>query len=371
MERIKACRLVWLVMLPLFASCSTVPLVRVERPWIRTLQSSEPIQHDAKLKIEVEGSTLPLLGKEELVEDTIRNKISALLKRRGFVIDDASYDYKVRLNYKSERSDKLKFSSAFASANLDRLSESTSSSAANALGLGVAFASSISELSSAQTAVARQAVEQSVSYIHTISIDIFNRNDVVVWKGDTTWDSQNLNFVNDIIPALHLILSYLPTDQAVKPEVPEIKNSHVVNYYMIVCVNTWFTCPALPYRIYLKTDPGQFITNYVPSNIKEQYALAAYVDLIQTAEYALPDGDEDDWKNPLDINLWNHVTLGGQYLLGPNKKPVNVIIKLYGQKEGYYLDSCRVVSDNEYSDFKQKLLKWRKALSDYVDCYAH
>jgi hypothetical protein len=97
--------------------------------------------------------------------------------------------------------------------------------------------------------------------------------------------------------------------------------------------------------------------------------LAAYVDLIQTAEFALPDGDDRDWENPIDVRLWKSVTLGGQYLMGISKKPINVIIKLSGEKNGYYIDNAKVVSDNEYAVFQQKLYRWKKALNNYSDYY--
>jgi hypothetical protein len=169
-----------------------------------------------------------------------------------------------------------------------------------------------------------------------------------------------------------MVLSSLPSIQTMKPEIGKIKESHVDNYFTLKCLEQrWYTCPALPFKIYMIHWPTD---NYMPDfrlpwGMKDTYALAAYVDLIQTAEFALPDGDAKDWSNPFNIDLWKRVTLGGQYLIGPEKKPVNVIIKLSGESNGYYIDSANVVSDKDYALFQQKLSNWERAIKDYRDFY--
>ncbi len=97
--------------------------------------------------------------------------------------------------------------------------------------------------------------------------------------------------------------------------------------------------------------------------------MACYVDLIQTAEYVLPNGDEIDWKNPLSKSLWEKVTLGGKYLLGPLKTPINAIVELKGRQNGYYINKCKIVDDKEYAEFEVRINKWRDALSNYYDVY--
>lgn len=236
-------------------------------------------------------------------------------------------------------------------------------------GLGVSIARTISALSSRSTTVGTQSAEQILSYTHTIAIEISSKDGLALWKGESTWDTGDLNILIGIIPALQLILSDLPSDRSVRPEVPEVKDTHINNYFRLMCKDAWFTCPALPYRIYFAEHSQSIAGPKAPVGINNPNALAAYVDLVQTAEYALPGGDEKAWKNPLELSLWKNVTLGGQYFLGPDKKAVNIIIELTGKSDGYYIEKCKIADDKEYSDFNLRLRMWREALYYYYDVY--
>jgi len=274
----------------------------------------------------------------------------------------------LRLTYKTERSDKLHFASAVSSSNFNAYVIATGSGAGATSGLGVSIARAVSVVISRSATVSTQTADETISYTHTISMEISDRDGSILWKGESTWDSPELNLINQIIPALQLLLSDLPADQTTRPEVPEIKESHVLNYYRLECEGVWFTCPALPYRIMFPKRTSDKKKS-LPSSVKNPYALAAYVDLIQTAEFALPDGNERDWKDPLDVSLWKKITLGGQYSLGPSKKQANILIRLLGEPDGYHVGDCRVVTDQEYSDFNARLAQWRKLLQDYHDVY--
>jgi hypothetical protein len=102
--------------------------------------------------------------------------------------------------------------------------------------------------------------------------------------------------------------------------------------------------------------------------VKDVKALAAYVDLVQTAEYSIPEGG-GKWSNPLDSSLWKKVLLGARYYLGSDTSASNIFIELYGQTDGYKLEKCWIGTDKEYSQFQDKLAKWQRALSDYYDYY--
>lgn len=353
----------------IIVGCATVPTLRVPQPWIRSLKLAQPINPNSKMKVDVIGTTTPLLGDEQLTEEIVREKLSYLLKRRGFTIDSSSPDYLVQLSYKSERSDKFRFLSAGVYSNVQMYDLAAGSGTDALTGLGVTIARAVSALATRSTTVSEQTVEQMPSYTHTIAIEIRSRDRLILWKGESTWDSNELNLISRIIPAMQLILSDLPTDQSNLPEIPEVKSSHVVNYYKLECEDFWFTCPALPYRILFEKKLNPRAKTEIPSSVKDQYALAAYVDLIQTAEYALPSGSEDDWTDPIQISLWEKVTIGGQYLLGADRKPVYVLIKLVGKSDGYYIDECKVASDEEFSKFSAQFSKWRQVLQDYYDVY--
>ncbi len=353
----------------LICGCTTVPSLRVSQPWIRSLKSNQVIDPTKSIKVEVSGNTSPLLGNEELTASKLRYSLSQLLKRRGFTTDNGTYDYLVKLSYRTVRNDKMNYSSTVASTNLQVYGISTNTGAGATSGLGVSIARAIGFLSSRASTVSAQTLDQVLSYTHTISIELSNKEGFLLWKGESTWDTQELNLISGIIPALQLILSDLPSDRSVRPEIPEVKDDHVINYYRLECKDVWFTCPALPYRILFDDNNLNNKEILIPDGIKNQNALAAYVDLIQTAEYALPDGDEKDWKDPLDISLWKEVTLGSQYFLGPQKTPVDILIELKGKSDGYYINECKIATSKEFSEFNTKLIKWREILSDYYDVY--
>ncbi|MFH1897667.1 MAG: hypothetical protein ABH886_05440 [Candidatus Desantisbacteria bacterium] len=353
----------------LLVGCATVPSLRVSQPWIRSLESNQVIVPTKTIKIEVDGSTSPLLGSERLTSERLRSSLSNLIKRRGFTIDNGTYTYLVKLSYRTERIDKMRFSSTVSSTHSQAYAISTNTGADATSGLGVNIARAIGVLASRSSTVSNQTANQTLSYTHTISIELSNKESTILWKGESTWDSEELNLINGIIPAFQLILSDLPSDKSVRPEIPEVKDTHVKNYYRLECNGVWFTCPALPYRILFADNNNGFNQFLIPTGILNQNGLAAYVDLIQTAEYALPDGDENDWKDPLNISLWEKVTLGGQYYLGPQKTPVNILITLMGESDGYYISECKIANAKEFSEFNKKLTKWCEMLSDYYNVY--
>jgi len=353
-----------------FESCATVPSVKVAQPWNRSLRGNESVKLAGRIKVEVTGTTTPLLGKENLLSAQIRETLTSLLKRRGFVVDESMPDYLIQLTYKTDRVSKLESSSSVSSRSVDQIVSSTTSGAGATSGLGVSIARAITALTSKSTASAQQSTEEVFSYTHTLSIEITNRKLDLIWKGESTWDSDELNLISQIIPALQSILSDLPSDRTIKPEMPEVKLTHIDNFYKLKCEDIAFSCPALPYRIFVAEHNAlKDAKTSIANSVKNPYALAAYLDLIQTAEYAIPDGDEQDWKDPIQVSLWRKTTLGGQYLIGSKKTPVNIIIKLSGKSEGYYLDDCQVVSDEEYAKFQEQLSKWQSALADYYDVY--
>ena len=353
----------------LMSGCATVPSLRVPQPWIRTLQSDQLINPTKKVKVEVIGKTYPLLGNEELTSEKIKSFLTQLLRRRGFDIGNDGYEYLVKLYYKTDRKDKMNFASASSTTNSAAYGITTNTGIGVTSGLGVSIARAIGFLASQSSTENIQSAEQIISFNHTIAIELSNKDGVILWKGESTWDTGELDLIKGIIPAMQLILSDLPSDMTIRPEVSEVKESHVKNYYRIECKDVWFTCPALPYRILFNENayPSKKIS--IPSGIYNRNAFAAYVDLIQTAEYALPDGDENDWSDPLEVSLWEKVTLGGQYLLGPDKLPVDILIKLYGRSDGYYVEECKIATRQEYSDFNHKLMKWRQMLADYYNFY--
>jgi len=352
------------LMIFLLSSCSTVPM-RMPQPWHRISNSSTPIIEGASMNIIVSGVTKPLLGKETLSEQQLKDKLGLLLKRRGFKIDNTPTALIVKLTYQSDRNDKMSISS-----NNKQL---TVTDVLNASAMGVNIAQSVNAMSATAITSNTIAVAQATTYNHTISIEIENTDKTVIWKGESTWESENLDLTSQIIPVYQIILSNLPCDKSIVKEVAEIKESHANNYYQLYYFDRWTACPALPSKIFLSKPLANKTNNIYeipPDFIGDKSAMVAYLDLAQTAEFALPDGDEDDWKkNPLKASLWSKVTLGSKYLIGKERKPVNVVIKLQGESAGYTVNEYKIVSDAEFEKFNGEMEKWKNVLTDFYDMY--
>jgi hypothetical protein len=97
-------------------------------------------------------------------------------------------------------------------------------------------------------------------------------------------------------------------------------------------------------------------------------ALSAFLDLAETAEYALPIGNYN-WEDLLNASLWSKVVLGAEYKFNNSDRRIKILMNLNGHTNGYTVDKCWVATDSEYSDFLLKLAVWKKALIQYYDVY--
>jgi len=357
----RCCVLIALAMM--MASCGpTVPNIRVWRPWLRSLET-EDIRPNARLSTAVEGVSEPLLGNEDLVQQNLKENLDRLLERRGFQIVGDNPDYEVRLTYAVKREDKLEIA--------------TSSYATSALGIAVARKVGVLAYKSAGSVAV--SVGEQAAYVHTFSVEFFTLDRKAVWKGEATWDTRELDVLSSISSPLQLALSGLPSDPLYIPMVPAVKVTHGLNYYTENCMGRWLTCPALPYSIAFPISaPEDSPYNWtlykakkgpvIPKDVNNFEALAAYVDLISTAEYALPTGIKE-WKDPTAVNLWKKAKLGGRYRLGKDGQVVNVIIELSGSADGYIVRKAYIATDAQHQAFGADLIRWKQALRDYYDFY--
>ena len=176
--------------------------------------------------------------------------------------------------------------------------------------------------------------------------------------------------------AVQLVLSTLPFDDRIAPEVPEVRATHAQNFFALECSGQRFACPALPNPMWFanpnhKADKqsGTFSGSgedpqIAMKRIENQRALAAFVDLASRAEYALPIGS-DTYTNPLKPDLWKKVRLGGRYLLGPSKTPIKVLMDLRGNSWGYSIEKCSIASDADYGAFEKQMRSWQGTLQEY------
>ncbi|NQS98044.1 MAG: hypothetical protein HQ591_06290 [candidate division Zixibacteria bacterium] len=354
------------ILITVFIGCATVPKVTVRRPWYRVFNFDELVEQGAKLSIEVTGTTEPLLGDEELLRNDFRAIANDLLSRRGYVIDTCETEYRVKISYKTYREDIFGLTSYYYSQTYGKYYSSMTVGSADYFGYGVNIASAVSRMTTKSQNIAMNIIDEKTSYNHIISLEILNESDNIIWKGESTWDSPNIEIRNEVQTSMQLLISNLPSDPNYRVSIPEVKESHKYIYYRLYCYDNWFSCPALPYRVgFYNPAPEAKTPNYV----ENPEALEAYIDLIKTAEYALPIGYNDWRDDPLKKSLWSKVLLGGKYLLGARKKPINIMVRLEGYPKGYEIKGCWIASDKEFSEFQVKMKKWRKKLQDYFSVY--
>jgi hypothetical protein len=354
----------------LLTGCATTPSVQIWQPWTRVLDSYSHIPLNSKIKISVEGDTNPLLGDNLLLQNNIEQEMKLLLERRGYKIVSDGFQFLLILKYKTERYDKVASSSLMYSSNNNTSASLSTYGSLTTLGLGVSIAQTISAFSNKSNVVSQNIAKTIKSYTHSISIEIMDTNNQLIWQGESTWDSPNLNLQSDSKPSIQLIVSNLPDNKEILPVVSKVKKDKERNYYNLVCNNKWFSCPALPYRIkfgYGSANSSQNINYNIPYYINDSFALSAYVDLMQTAEYALPLGLKD-YSNPLDDSLWRKVQLGGAYKF-PSGEEIKILINLKGEKSGYLVDKCWIASNEEFEQFEKNLNCWRNSLIDYYDVF--
>ena len=346
-------------------SCAMAPRVKTWRPWTRVIATDPLIPIGSKLAISIEGTTEPLLGKNKLHDNELLLKLELLLKKRGYEIVSDNQDYSILLKYKTERRDRT-LSAFYTNSNSNNFNLNYNASGVfSTYGLGAALAQSISAMASASSSSTSTAstTETVRYYTHVISIEIIDGSKIV-WNGESTWDSPNVNFLNASNLAIQLLIVNLPKNVDFIPTYKKLQSEKVDNYYALRCNNYWFSAPALPYRIIFDT----YSSGFVPSHIENQTALPAYVDLLQTVEEALPIGF-GSYSSPLSSMLWGKVMIGEKYRDLKNEKTIKILIKLSGQPRGYIVDKCWVATDEEYAKYEKELKIWQKALYDYYDFY--
>ena len=186
-------------------------------------------------------------------------------------------------------------------------------------------------------------------------------------KSDVIWHSYKLDILSEIKPALQLAVSHLPIKKDIIQNVREIRKTHVVNYYNFICRGKLFNCPALPHQVSFEKNTKD---SGFPQSIRNTEALSAYVDLIQTAEYAIP-LSSGEITNPLDNTIWQETQIGKKYYLLPGNIKKNVLIHLALDKKNnvYIIEKCLTVSDDKFEEFIIKRDKWKALLKEYYNVY--
>ena len=348
------------------ASCAKVPKVSCWRPWVRVLPQQNTINPGSSISVIVNGECPPLPGNNSPLKHELKELIGGLLQRRGFVLVNEDSDYQVKLTYKIVRNDMIV-------SNIVSIPNMNWAQSWGQYGYGITAAHMVSATTTSVTTQQIANTHSREMYNHALSLEVLNRAGDVVWEGEASWDSAELNLLWKAPSVLQLLASALPKTNDVPPKVKLVKVYAAKNFYRIYCRDIWFSCPALPYRIAFEepkssTKQSRTRKNSIPKSVKNPEAFATFLDLIKTAEFALPMGTTD-YSDPLDTDLWTWVSLGREYLLMPGEKRVPILIELRGTASGYEISECKIATPSEYQTFLENMDKWQNALTQYFDVY--
>jgi len=359
--------------------CETAPPVR-PIAWMRTLNSPTEIAAGSVVSVSVTGVTMPLSGDEKLVAKRLEEYVSDLLSRRGFVISASNFNYRCVISYKTNMGTRIAVNTQEQTSYISSMFYDT------ALGVtGVSLFNTVVGTVMPSSGV-NIKVNETAAFLHNISVNMFDRNNNLVWTGDTAWETSDLDILQNSYMVFKKLFISLPKTENVLARVPRIKKDRVIDYFTMFCKNKWFTSMALPYQI--RFDPlvenrqesssksrdaklytELSITSELPETISEGQNLAAYVDLILMSEMALPSGSIEEWENnPLSETIWEEVQLGGRYIIGNNDISRNILmnLKMISGGNGYSVNKCRVVDDDEYNIFTQNMINWQNIAKEYL-----
>ena len=300
-------RIVVVLTLVLLVACSPLPQVQVWQPWTRVLGS---IVTTDSVEIDVVYASEILPGSDDLLQAEIYSNIENLLSRRGFELSESKpSSLAMDVQIRTTRRDQIK--TGYRS-HITYNAGYYSGSGVSSTSTGVLIASLVNALAIQKKETVLAHINTTETYTHILGIEIVNTKDDLLWKGESTWDSDSPDVRDQIITAIQILFSSLPTDANESPYVPAIEDGKSANFLEVKCIDNWFSCPSLPYRISftgpVTANSGTRVSRAKTSlrSIKDEIALYAYYDLIQTAEYALPLGSartrkiEEKYDKPLD-----------------------------------------------------------------------
>jgi len=149
---------------------------------------------------------------------------------------------------------------------------------------GVAIASLLSSLDIKKDVQVVSDVHTVEAYTHTISIEIVDSYGSQLWKGESTWDTESPDINTALIPAVQMLFSSLPNDPSIRSKVRGIQEGKGENYLEAYCMKTWFSCPAIPFRIAF-TPPsgwamssGRTLSKISMGDVQDEVAMEAYLE---------------------------------------------------------------------------------------------
>ncbi len=364
-------RTCWHLFVLLFViGCAQVPKP-IGRPWKRTLSAKEIIP-GSSMSLSSECLSTPIIGSHSLEEGEVLGITSDLLERRGFIITDKNPRYKMKIVYQTDHDQKDVNST---SCYYDQMT-GTYSTNNNSFGFGVQLAQSV-YLIRAQSQKTTISTDYSTDrYTHYLACEIYTSDNELVWKNDTFVETGSVDILGALTPIVQIAFSDLPSTRLVVPHVRKLKRYRFDDFAKLFLNSRKFMCPALPNLISFQINDTRnqsnfetYVNNVTYPGISDPTAILAFIDLLETAEFAIPKGSKEDWADPTEASIWASAVLIGRYYLGNNTTPVNVVIELKGTSDQYLVESCRIVSDNEYASYQSMYDSWMETLSMYFQFY--
>lgn len=348
----------------LFSSCATTPVVQVPQPWTRTFGNPQSIEESTTLFINVNGEEKHLLLDNALLDGSIYKGIESQLLRRDFEItkNEQNADYILNISYFSKDVQVMRTEVQTYQSSSQYNYSGTSTGILAALAVG-AQASRTSTSNKAESST-------HTAYRHTVGFSINNLDNELIWTGESTWESGSPDITSRISTVSQILLSNLPGYGEVTPRVPAVNPEKEENYYKLYVEDRNFVGPALPYTINFERsaeDSRSLSQNLTIRGVSDPRISRAVIDLIQTAEFAVP--RDPNYENPISTTQWNRVNLGGSYYIGDDNQPTNILIELRGSRDGYTIRNASKASQSEYSAFLSDLEKWQNALIEYYNVF--
>lgn len=335
--------------------CGSKPEFLHPRPWLRTLGSSSMLSVGSSVSVQVTGLTSTLLGDEEILQKKLKKSLIGLLERRGFTHIDSDADFLMTMKYKSDKADE--FTSKPIPSSLSVFDINTSDLSTQSY--GVRSAIDIRNMIKRSRDITNSNQTNLGAFYHSLSLDIKDSDYECIWKGEATWWSEDVDICRQVVPVMQTLLACFPSNSKDIVRVEAIRAIHADVYYRLKCQNQLFMCPALPFYVYFPSYSKNDFS--IPSSINNQDALAAFVDLIHTAENAVPTG-KVYYKDPLNPSAWRSVLLLRKYYLNRTNTPVNVMIKLTLETDGYHVRKCWLAKDKEFDKYYKNQRTWIRML---------
>jgi len=326
----------------------------------------------SRISVSITGKTIPLIGDESIFQKVIKSEFENLIIRRGFTIDSKNPDYSMAIQYEVTRRD-LTRSEFYASQSSLDIYSTKSSTRVSSKNLGAAVASAIVLAGYRSQSVVSQVQTTEIVYTNIISLECRDSNGILIWKGESSWDSEDLDSRDGAAYALRLLTSDLPKQSDVV-NVPMIKKERIKDYLRLNVGYRSFSSPALPYEVTFLDKANTSSTNGFSidseNGLSEDsaFAYAGFVDLVTYAETALPN-TAMSWEDPLDRNLWKTVTLGGLYKIGDSDNFTPLMISLRGTNTGYIVSKSWIATSEEYAKFQADLNRWQLRLSEFFNVF--